>query len=59
MNHSEDKLALVSNSFEIWILKVIDEIEKYGSLLHPSDYFYRNEQVGIYKNISNEMNLRR
>jgi hypothetical protein len=50
MIHSENKLALVSNSLVAWFTGVIGEIKRTGALLHPSDYNML-ESEGMYKNV--------
>ena len=54
MSHTEDKLALVSNSLKEWFTGVIAEIKRIGALLHPLDYDKR-ESEGMYKNVSHQI----
>jgi hypothetical protein len=54
MFHSEDKLALVSNSLTEWFTGVIAEIKRIGALLHPLDYNER-ESEGMYKSVSHQI----
>ncbi|TJZ53565.1 SMI1/KNR4 family protein [Sphingobacterium olei] len=50
LDHSEDRTAFVIRSFREWILVVINEIGRLGTLLHPMDYLYREEK-GLYLNV--------
>lgn len=54
MSHSEDNLALVSNNLIEWIIGVVAEIKRVGTLLSPSDYNER-ESEGMYKNILHQI----
>lgn len=50
MSHSEENLSFVSLNLREWVLGVIQEVRAFGTLLHPSDYDYRQEN-GMYKDI--------
>ena len=55
MSHSEDKLIIVSDNLTDWFIRVIAEIKREGTLLHPLDYNERKSE-GIYKNVSYKKN---
>ncbi len=50
ISHSEDDSALVCDSLYEWFNKVIVEIERVGTVLHPLDYTEQATE-GLYKNI--------
>lgn len=57
MSHTENKLAIVSNSLTNWFVEVIAEIKSLGTLLHPLDYKIRGSE-GMYKNILHQIDLK-
>ncbi len=50
MNHSPDILVLVASSLGEWLLKVTEEYQEKGTLMHPSDYRFRQES-GVYSHV--------
>jgi hypothetical protein len=54
MNHSPDVLMTVSPSLQSWLESVMQEIEKFGVLFHPSDYNCREEN-GLYAKLKSEL----
>ena len=55
VNHSPVNRYFVASSLYNWISEVFKEIETKGTLLHPFDYYIRQED-GLYKTIYNKIN---
>ena len=50
MNHTPNVLVPISPSLGQWLSAVVDELNEKGAVLHPGDYFVRNEG-GIYAHV--------
>jgi hypothetical protein len=51
VNHSVDNIIPLCSSITEWILGAIKEVEVNGTLLHPYDYEFRENEEGMYKNV--------
>jgi hypothetical protein len=54
VNHSPDIIVKVESSLSRWLVRVVGEIRKKGTLLHPCDYRMRDE-IGVYGHVLDEL----